>query len=286
MADNYLERKMQDLKSGKLQNSILTGKISSSKAGKLKGMLQIPFPIRRVLVTGGCHGIGLAITLAFCKAGCKVAVFDCDKEAGEALATNHGIRFYHLDVADHNAIENALDNLFKSWLDIDIIVSNAGIADFKPISECSIADFNHVVNVNLTPAFIMARKWVLHRKNLPLKNTFGGRLILISSTRHMQSEVSTEAYSASKGALISLTHTLMMSLQDFHITVNSISPGWINTNNEILSETDNSQHPSGRVGKPEDIARLCLFLCAPDNDFINGIDIPVDGGMTHKMQYQ
>lgn len=285
MADNYLERKMLDFKSGKLQNRIRPGKISSSYTGKLKGMLQIPFPARRVLITGGCHGIGLAITLAFCKAGCKVAVFDCDKEAGMTLASDHGIRFYHIDVADNKAMENALNNLFKAWLDIDIIVNNAGIADFKPIVECSIADFKHVMDVNLTPAFILAQEWAIHRNNMPLRNSFGGRMILISSTRHLQSEIYTEAYTASKGALASLTHALMMSLSQYGITVNSISPGWINTKNEVLTVDDHRQHPSGRVGKPEDIARLCLFLSETDNNFINGIDIPVDGGMTHKMQY-
>lgn len=101
----------------------------------------------------------------------------------------------------------------------------------------------------------------------------------------MQSEAGTEAYSASKGALASLTHALMMSLSEFGITVNSISPGWILTKPEEVSDADRLLHPSRRIGEPEDIARLCLFLAAPGNDFINGADIPVDGGMTHKMIY-
>lgn len=111
-------------------------------------------------------------------------------------------------------------------------------------------------------------------------------MITISSTRHIQSEKGTEAYSASKGGVASLTHALMQSLSEFGITVNCISPGWIHTGNpEDLSQTDKLQHPSRRVGTPEDIARLCLFLSLPGNDFINGADIPVDGGMTRKMIY-
>lgn len=78
----------------------------------------------------------------------------------------------------------------------------------------------------------------------------------------------------------------MMDFADLHITVNSISPGWIQTADyDSLTPEDHSQHPSGRVGKPDDIARACIFLSMPDNDFINGIDLIIDGGMTHKMIY-
>ena len=279
MADNYLERRMEDLRTGRINNT------STSPVKPRKGCLQIPFPSRRVLVTCGCHGIGLATVRAFLKSGCKVAVFDCDEEAGRSLYTNEGVRFYHIDLSDVDATERAMDDLFKAWRDIDIIVSNAGMSEFKSITESTPDDFQKILDINLRPAYVIARKLAIHRKNLPYPNSFGGRMILISSTRHIQSEAGTEAYSASKGALASLSHALMMSLSEFGITVNSISPGWINTKNETLSDTDKLQHPSRRVGKPEDIARVCIFLSAPDNDFINGADIPVDGGMTRKMIY-
>jgi NAD(P)-dependent dehydrogenase (short-subunit alcohol dehydrogenase family) len=101
------------------------------------------------------------------------------------------------------------------------------------------------------------------------------------------SEPDSESYAASKGAIVSLTHALAISLSKYKIIVNSISPGWIETGNyDMLSSQDHSQHPSGRVGKPNDIARTCLFLCQPDNDFINGQNIIIDGGMTKKMIYQ
>lgn len=282
MADNYLEQRMEDLRSGRLQNSNRT----APHAAPRKGVLQVQFPERRVLVTGGANGIGLAISRAFLKAGCKVAIMDIDRENGERLAHDEGARFYHVDISDRQALENALDNLFSAWRDIDIVVSNAGISTFQPLEESDTEMFDHIIDVNLRPSYIIARYWARHRRKYPYPNTFGGRMIMISSTRHIQSERGTEAYSASKGGIASLTHSLMMSLSEFGITVNCISPGWIHTGSpDELTDADHKQHPSLRVGKPEDIARLCMFLSLPDNDFINGADIPVDGGMTRKMIY-
>ena len=100
------------------------------------------------------------------------------------------------------------------------------------------------------------------------------------------SESGSEGYAASKGGIYSLTHALALSLAEWHITVNSISPGWIETHDyEQLRPEDHAQHPSGRVGKPEDIARMCLFICQEENDFMNGENVTIDGGMTKKMIY-
>ena len=100
------------------------------------------------------------------------------------------------------------------------------------------------------------------------------------------SESGTEAYAASKGGIYSLTHALAISLAPYHITVNAISPGWIqNQDYASLRLEDHAQHPSGRVGKPEDIARMALFLSQTANDFINGENLTIDGGMTKKMIY-
>jgi NAD(P)-dependent dehydrogenase (short-subunit alcohol dehydrogenase family) len=100
------------------------------------------------------------------------------------------------------------------------------------------------------------------------------------------SETGTEAYSASKGAIASITHALMMSFAPLGVTVNAISPGWIECGDyDALSSEDHLQHPSRRVGRPEDIARACLYLALPDNDFVNGENLVIDGGMTRKMIY-
>lgn len=282
MADNFLEQRMEDLRNGKRSSSNRTPALSSRR----KGFLQVAFPQRRVLVTGGANGIGLAVVRAFVKAGCKVAIIDVDRAAGEKLAYNEGIRFYNIDVADAPALEKALGDLLSAWKDLDIIVSNAGISHFEPLTESDMENFDRVIDTNLRPSYLIARAWARHRLKFPIPNSFGGRFITISSTRHIQSETGTEAYSASKGGIASLTHSLMMSLSEFGITVNCISPGWIHTGDpDVLTEADHLQHPSRRVGRPEDIARLALFLSLPENDLINGADIPVDGGMTRKMIY-
>lgn len=283
MADNYLENRMSDLKSGRIG---MPCRAASSSRRQREGYLQVAFPSRRVLVTGGCHGIGLEIVRYFLKAGCKVAVFDIDSESGEVLAHDDGIRFYKVDVADRLALEVAFLNLLKAWRDIDIVVSNAGISEFHDILTADVDTFDRIIDTNLRPAYILALQWAIHRQAFPSVSDFRGRMIIISSTRHIMSEQGTEGYSASKGALASLTHSLMMSLSRFGITVNSISPGWIHTNeDEVLTQADHNMHPSGRVGVPADIARTCIFLSLPGNEFINGADIVIDGGMTKKMIY-
>ena len=107
----------------------------------------------------------------------------------------------------------------------------------------------------------------------------------ISSSRDRMSQPQTESYSASKGAISALTHALAVSLAH-QVRVNSISPGWINTSSDFKGdEADYIQHPAGRIGKPEDIAKLVMFLCSPDASFITGENICVDGGMTKQMIY-
>jgi hypothetical protein len=115
----------------------------------------------------------------------------------------------------------------------------------------------------------------------------GGSIVNIASTRAIMSEPASEAYAASKGGIVSLTHSLAASFSPDHIRVNCISPGWIETGDySLLRETDHNQHFSGRVGKPEDIALACLYLTADGNDFINGINLIIDGGMTRKMIFE
>lgn len=279
MADNYLEKKMEDLRSGRLAGV----KPNSSLR---RGVWCVPFPCRRVFVTGGARGIGRAIVEEFSRIGCKVAFCDADEVSGAETAYSTGARFIHADVSDTDALKKSMDILFTAWRDIDIIINNVGVGDFKPFGETTAEDFQKVIDVNLKPVFVTAHALAAHRESLPYPNDFGGRIINIASTRHMQSEAGTVAYSASKGGVVSLTHSLMMDMSKYRITVNSISPGWIETGDyDLLRPEDHSQHPSGRVGRPADVARLCVFLSAVGNDFINGADIPVDGGMTRKMIY-
>jgi len=282
MADNYLERKMEDYR-----RSIANGEShmsSKRKASQIKeGYIQIKFPPRRVFVTGGASGIGRAIVESFRRTGCKVAFCDTDTIAGRNVSQSTGSQFHPLDIADSIKLTTALDYVARNWGDIDVIINNAGIFRYTPLTTTSVEEFDRIMAVNVRPIWITAG-WLMKRRKETV-NPYGGRIINICSTRQSMSEPDTEAYSASKGAVYSMTHALMASFSGTGVTVNSISPGWIHTTDTPLTETDHTQHPSGRVGNPEDIARICLFLSSPDADFINGENIVADGGMTRKMIY-
>lgn len=229
-----------------------------------------------VLITGGNGGIGKAISYEYKRAGYFVIV--ADKE-GDGLHD----AYFKSDLSYPENVEKLMTDIFERFIDIDIIINNVGIGSGKTLTEITTEDFLKVMNTNLTCAFITSRE--LAKKRLTNKSKYG-RIINISSTRYLMCEKNNEPYSASKGGIVSLTRALAISLSEYNITVNCISPGWIeNVNYSNLTEEDHCQHPSGRVGKPTDIARACLFLSDPDNDFINGENIVIDGGMTRKMIY-
>ena len=281
MADNYLEKKFEAYAAQKSAGK--TKKIIQS--GPRPGHIEVKFAPRRVFITGGASGIGQAVVKAFRKAGCHVAFCDNDRKKGALTAQETGARFYPVDVCDVQALEACMQDLFTTWGDLDIIINNVGISCFSPLTETSVEEFDRILATNLRPAFITSRALARHRQVLPQPNTYG-RIVNITSTRYLMSEPGSEGYAASKGGIYSLTHALALSLAPQHITVNSIAPGWIENNHyESLRPEDHAQHPSGRVGHPEDIARMCLFLCMEENDFINGENITVDGGMTKKMIY-
>ena len=285
MADNYIEKQREEYEARKAawEKARKYGKPAISQQNK--SVAPITEKKKRVFVTGGAEGIGKAIVQAFCNAGYRVAFCDKNETAGQQLAKETGTVFYQVDVSDQESLERCMQRIFLVWGDIDIIVNNAGISKFSPITETSIDDFDNILSVNLRPAFITSRLLAIHRKSQPSRNPFG-RIINICSTRYLMSEPGSEGYAASKGGIYSLTHALAVSLSEWHITVNSIAPGWIqNHNYEQLRTEDHTQHPSGRVGKPEDVARMCLFLSQEENDFINGENITIDGGMTKKMIY-
>ena len=241
--------------------------------------------IRRVFVTGAGHGIGRAIVEAFTQEGHKVAFCDINPERGREVATATGARFFALDVCDKDALERTVQTLIDEWGDLDIIVNNVGIGGFEPITATTVEHFEMILNTNLRSAFITSRLLAMHREKMGATNPYG-RIVNLCSTRYLQSEAGTEAYAASKGGIWSLTHALAVSLAPYHITVNCIAPGWISVNaEEVLRPEDHAFHLSGRVGRAEDIAHTCLFLCNEKSDFINGQCITVDGGVTKKMIY-
>lgn len=279
MADNYLEKQMEDYRAGKF--AIKTRLKTSAKLHR-PGQLVVSYPQLRIFITGGASGIGESCVEAFRKIDAKVAFCDIDTKRGNETAQKFGARFYPLDARDAVKLNHAMNDAISAWGDIDVLINNVGIGGFKGLEDMSDDDWRQVVETNLQSAFICSRALAIHRKG---NGHHGGTIINISSTRAFQSEPGTIAYSATKGAIVSLTHSLMSSMAVYGITANCIAPGWINTKDEAITDSDKSQHPSGRVGLADDIARLALFLAHPDNNFINGTVIPIDGGMTRKMIY-
>jgi NAD(P)-dependent dehydrogenase (short-subunit alcohol dehydrogenase family) len=237
------------------------------------------------VVTGGANGIGKAITEAFAGLSYTVILVDKDEQGNqvsEELAKNgHTVIFKKCDVSKYSQIKKLFNELKSSYKKLDILVNNAGISKFKNFWEMEEQDWNEVISTNLSSMFFFSKEAALLMKEQ------GGCIINLASTRSGMSEPHTEAYSASKGGIVALSHSLAMTLSEYNIRVNSLSPGWIETGKyEDLREKDHRQHPSNRVGRPEDVARACVFLCHEENNFINGENLVIDGGMTRKMIYE
>ena len=243
------------------------------------------FENKVVLVTGGANGIGEAIVNEYAKNDAIVIVADIDQEKGVLLQekwTSLGkeVLFYKTDFSKPDSIINMMNSIINKYKNLDILINNVGVSRFQDPIELSVDDWDYILNVNLRSVFITSREMA---KNIKDK---GGYIVNIASTRAFMSEEGTLAYSASKGGIVSLTHSLAISFSKYNIKVNCISPGWIqNENYDELTKDDHMQHPSNRVGKPEDIARACVFLTNDKNDFINGQNITIDGGITKKMIY-
>ena len=293
MADNYIEKQQElyEARKAAWKQAQKYGKKKSTTVHPVKSASCTPMASKpetsskRVFITGGAEGIGKAIVEAFCLSGDQVAFCDINETAGQETAKATGSIFHKVDVSDKDALESCIQRILSEWNDIDIIVNNVGISQFSSITETSVEDFDKILSINLRPVFITSRLLAMRRKEQSSPNPYG-RIINSCSTRYLMSEPGSEGYAASKGGIYSLTHALALSLSEWNITVNSIAPGWIQTHDyDQLQPEDHSQHPSRRVGKPEDIARMCLFLCEENNDFINGENITIDGGMTKKMIY-
>ncbi|WP_400241413.1 SDR family NAD(P)-dependent oxidoreductase [Niallia sp. JL1B1071] len=245
------------------------------------------FKEKVVIVTGASNGIGRAIATAYLQEGAYVILADIDENQGkqylEQLDQKEKALFIKTDVRNEAEIIHLVHTTKDKYGKIDILINNVGKGIFKPFYDLSIEEWDDVLNTNLRSVFLCSRevaKIMREQKN-------GGSIINMSSSRAYMSEPNTESYSASKGGIMAITHALANSLSGAHITVNSISPGWIETKDyENLRDIDHDQHLSKRVGKPEDIARACLFLTNPQNNFITGTNLMVDGGMTVKMIYE
>ncbi|ASS75343.1 3-ketoacyl-ACP reductase [Tumebacillus algifaecis] len=233
------------------------------------------FTNRIVLVSGAAQGIGRVVAQTYAARGASVIAVDLASIALDQVTA------IQADLRDPQAIESLFAEVQAQYGRLDILINNAGISRWKSPYELTVEEWDEVLNLNLRGSFLCAREAAKL-----MKAGGGGKIVNMSSTRALMSEPNTEAYAASKGGLLALTHALAVSLGPDQIQVNAISPGWIETKDySQLRAEDHAQHPSGRVGRPEDIANACLYLTDPANDFITGVNLVIDGGMTRKMIY-
>lgn len=223
------------------------------------------FQNRVVVVTGGAKGIGKTIADEFHRAGAHVCVID--------LLEND---YFVGDLADQTVLDAFADKVIADYGRVDVLVNNA-LPLMKGIDECTYEQFNYALRVGVTAPFYLTKRFAPYF-------ALGASVINISSSRDRMSQPQTESYTAAKGGISALTHALAVSLAG-KVRVNSISPGWIDTDFTVYDGADATQHPAGRVGNPLDIANMVLFLCSDKAGFITGENICIDGGMTRQMIY-
>ena len=223
------------------------------------------FKNKVAVITGGANGIGKCIAEEFRKNGANVAIID--KVAGEHFVG---------DIADKAVLEKFVKSVINDHGHIDYLINNA-LPIMRGINECSYEEFQYALSVGVTAPFYLSKLF------MPYFNT-DGSIINISSSRDRMSQPQTESYTAAKGGISALTHALAVSLAG-KVRVNSISPGWIDTDYRVYNGSDAIQQPVGRVGNPLDIANMVLYLCSDKAGFISGENICIDGGMTKLMIY-
>lgn len=223
------------------------------------------FEHKVAVVTGGAKGIGKAIAEEFHKSGAKVCIID--------LLPND---YYVGDLADQTVLEAFTRQVITDYGHVDYLVNNA-LPLMKGLDNCTYEEFNYALRVGVTAPFYLTKLFAPYFAP-------GGAIINISSSRDRMSQPQTESYTAAKGGISALTHAMAVSLAG-KVRVNSISPGWIDTDYAVYDGPDATQQPAGRVGNPLDIANMVLYLCSDKASFITGENICIDGGMTRQMIY-
>lgn len=218
-----------------------------------------------VVVTGGAHGIGKCIAEQFEKEGAHVCMIDIREND-----------YFVGDLADKETLETFVKKVISDYGHIDYLINNALPLNMG-IHEATYEQFEYALKVGITAPFYLSKLFLPYFAK-------HASIINISSSRDRMSQPETESYTAAKGGISALTHALAMSLANT-VRVNSISPGWIDTNDTVYEGSDALQQPVGRVGNPLDIANMVLFLCSDKAGFITGENICIDGGMTKQMIY-
>ena len=220
---------------------------------------------KTVVVTGGAHGIGKATAEEFKKNGADVCIID--KRPNDYLTG---------DMAEEATLCRLAENVVAEYGKVDYLINNA-LPLMKGIDTCSYEEFEYALRVGVTAPFYLTKLFLPHFAP-------GAAIVNISSSRDRMSQPQTESYTAAKGGISALTHALAVSLSG-KVRVNSISPGWIDTDFAVYEGADAVQQPAGRVGNPLDVANMVLYLCSDKAGFITGENICIDGGMTRQMIY-
>ena len=234
------------------------------------------------VVTGGANGIGKCICEEFEKAGAKVCVIDLAPnpyfvgDVGSKADLDRFVQKIAADYGKKETLEAFAEKIISECGRVDFLVNNAKPA-MVGIDRCSFEAFEQALRVGVTGPFYLTQQLLPYFEK-------GGAVVNISSSRDRMSQPNTESYSAAKGGIAALTHAMAVSLGS-KLRVNAVAPGWIDTTNTHYEGADAAQHPVGRVGNPQDIAQLVLFLCSEKAGFITGQNICVDGGMTAQMIY-
>ncbi len=243
---------------------------------------------KRALITGGAQGIGFAIAETFCRAGAEVYIADINAEIGaaaqsELTAGGGSASFIELDVSDDANWSRVCSHITEKAGTIDILVNNAGINIRKVIEEMSAEELDQMYEVNIKGPFLGIKNV------LPImKNSGGGSIINMSSVCGLIGHKYTpEAYTTAKGALTTLTKAIASRYGEFNVRCNSINPSTANTamvqkmlKDPVWKEQRLGEVPLGRMASLQDIAEAALYLASDEASFINGVTLPVDGGVT------
>ncbi|MCX2810848.1 dihydroanticapsin 7-dehydrogenase [Bacillus sp. ChL18] len=246
---------------------------------------------KTVIITGGASGIGYAAVQAFLNQQANVVVADIDEAQGEAMIrkeNNDRLHFVRTDITDEPACQNAIRSAADKFGGLDVLINNAGIEIVAPIHEMELSDWNKVLNVNLTGMFLMSK----HALKYMLKSG-KGNIINTCSVGGVVAWPDIPAYNASKGGVLQLTRSMAVDYAKHNIRVNCVCPGIIDTplneksfleNNEgTLEEIKKEKakvNPLLRLGKPEEIANVMLFLASDLSSYMTGSAITADGGYT------